>query len=327
MIVFDARDGRRLSSHWLPETPMIHRFGAQTIVLSASRFAAMLNRRAVVCELNRPDEEDKDEANASTSFVHESNVAGISLVGDGSRLITVDQFGVVRDWDLTPRPRKVHTFGQGGINADGSRRLEYRGISGGDSWWTPRVVDASRREIGDRLAPLPPGRAHGPAASADGRTQAIVWHPNQGECLAVAWDLVTGRERCRVELGPGIWEEIAVSPDGDRAVLLGSPPEMLGKPRIPELARIMDLNTGKVVWSSETQHARRLLHGVEFDPSGRHVIISQGSDMTSNDWAIVWHDATTMAEATRFPVGNQNVTVAAFSRDGRFVAVREQPRY
>ncbi len=55
--------------------------------------------------------------------------------------------------------------------------------------------------------------------------------------------------------------------------------------------------------------------------------VSQGSSLTSDDWAIVWYDATTMAAAARFPVGSQDVTVAAFSRDGRFVAIREQPKF
>jgi serine/threonine protein kinase/WD40 repeat protein len=322
VIVLDTRGGRRLSTRWLPETPMLHRIGAQTIMLSGSRLAAMLNRRAVVYELDRPADDEQD---TSTSFVHESNIAGISLAADGSRLITLDQVGVVREWDLTARPRVVHSFGQSRINADGSRRLDIHLTSGGNTWWAPRIVDASKRELGDRLAPLPPGRAHGPAASADGRTMAIVWHPDQGECLAVAWDLATGRGRCRVTLGPGIWEAIAVSPDGARAALLGGPPEMAGKPHTAQRARIMDLNTGKVVWSSETQGTSRFFHGVEFDPSGRHLVVSQGSSTTSDDWAIVWYDATTLAPAARFPVGSQDVTVAAFSRDGRFVAVREQP--
>src|SRR5208283_2282846 len=77
----------------------------------------------------------------------------------------------------------------------------------------------------------------------------------------------------------------------------------------------------------ETRGASRFFHGVEFDPSGRHLVVSQGSSMTSDDWAIVWYDATTMAPAARFPVGSQDVTVAAFSRDGRFVAIREQPKF
>jgi serine/threonine protein kinase/WD40 repeat protein len=326
VIVLDARDGRRLSSHWLPENPLIHRIGDQTIMRSGSRLAVMVNRRAIVYELDRPaDHEDKEDA--STSFVHESNIAGISLVADGSRLITLDQVGVVREWDLTPRPRLVQSFGVMRINADGSRRLTIPITSGGNTSWAPRVVDASNRELGDRLAPLPPGRAHGPAASADGQTLAIVWHPDQGECLAVVWDLATGRERCRVTLGPRIWEEIAVSPDGARAALLGSPPEMAGKPRTPQFARIMDLNTGKIVWSSETQGASRFFHGVDFDPSGRHLVVSEGSDSTSDDWGIVWYDAATMAAVARFPVGSRDAAVAAFSRDGRFVAVREQPKF
>src|SRR5262249_19017354 len=150
----------------------------------------------------------------------------------------------------------------------------------------------SEREVGGRLAPFSPGHAHGPSASADGQTQAIAWHPVQGDCLAVAWDLASGRERCRVALGPGIWEEIAVSPDGARAALLGCPQELAGKPRTPQFARIMDLNTRKVVWSSETLGASRCFQGVGFDPSGRHLVVSQGSALSSDDWAIVWYDAT-----------------------------------
>jgi WD40 repeat protein len=48
--------------------------------------------------------------------------------------------------------------------------------------------------------------------------------------------------------------------------------------------------------------------------------------MTSDDWAVVWYDAATMAAAARFPVRSQDVTVAAFSRDGHFVAIRDQPK-
>ncbi len=89
----------------------------------------------------------------------------------------------------------------------------------------------------------------------------------------------------------------------------------------------MDLNTGKVVWSSEALGASRCFQGVGFEPSGRHLVVSQGSGSMSDDWAIVWYDATTMAEVARFPVGSHDVAVAAFSRDGRFVAIRERPTF
>ncbi len=48
VIVLDARDGRQLSTHRLPEISTLHRFGAQTIMLSGSRLAAMRNRRRCV---------------------------------------------------------------------------------------------------------------------------------------------------------------------------------------------------------------------------------------------------------------------------------------
>ena len=256
VIVLDARDGRELSTHRLPETMKDLPFGTQTILLSGSRLATLRKARVVVYDLDRPADDEKD---VSTSFVHDSNVAGVSLEPKRSRLVTLDKVGVVREWDLTPRPRLIRSFLQADgdpsrlrINADGSRRLYYPQFVSDNTKAVPRIVDASEREVGGRLAPFPPGHAHGPTASADGQTQAIAWHADQGDGLAVAWDLATGRERCRVTLGPGIWEEIALSPDGARAALLGCPQELAGKHGIPQFARIMDLNTGKVVWSSET---------------------------------------------------------------------------
>ena len=107
VIVLDARDGRLLATHSFPDHLMVHRFGAQTITLSGSRFAVMLNRSVVVCKL---DGRAGDETESLASFAHESNIAGISLMADGSRLITLDQLGVVREWDLTPPPRMMHAF-------------------------------------------------------------------------------------------------------------------------------------------------------------------------------------------------------------------------
>jgi WD40 repeat protein len=333
VIVLDARDGRELSTHRLPETMKDLPVGTQTILLSGSRLATLRKARVVVYDLDRPADDEKD---VSTSFVHDSNVAGVSLEPKRSRLVTLDKVGVVREWDLTPRPRLIRSFLQADgdparlrINADGSRRLYYPQFVSDNTSAVPRIVDASEREVGGRLAPFPPGHAHGPTASADGQTQAIAWHADQGDGLAMAWDLATGRERCRVTLAPGIWEEIALSPDGARAALLGCPQELAGKHGTPQFARIMDLNTRKVVWSSETLGASRCFQGVGFDPGGRHLVVSQGSGSMSDDWAIVWYDATTMAEAARLPVGSHDVTVAvaAFSRDGRFVAIREQPMF
>jgi WD40 repeat protein len=47
--------------------------------------------------------------------------------------------------------------------------------------------------------------------------------------------------------------------------------------------------------------------------------------VASDDWAIVWYDATTMTEMARLPVGSRRAVVRDFSPDGRLVAIREQP--
>jgi WD40 repeat protein len=108
------------------------------------------------------------------------------------------------------------------------------------------------------------------------------------------------------------------------AALLGCPEEQAGKSRTPQFARVIDLGTGEAVWSSQ---APCFFQGVGYDPSGRHLVVSQGSGGTSDDWAIVGYDSATMAEAGRLPVGSQDVSVAAFSRDGRLAAIRRRPWY
>ena len=128
VIVLDVRDGRKLATHSLPDHLMIHRFGAQTITPSGSRFAVMLNRSVVVRGLDDPA---GDELEFSASFVHESNIAGISLVADGSRLITLDQLGVVREWDLAPPPRLVHASRYGAIERGWVATLLLSTILGG----------------------------------------------------------------------------------------------------------------------------------------------------------------------------------------------------
>ena len=88
------------------------------------------------------------------------------------------------------------------LNADGSRQPRLYPILywPGQTTMVPEECRGSsmrsEREVGDRLAPLPPGRGHGTSASADGQTQAIAWHPYKGD----AWSW------------PGTWR-----PDGNAA--------------------------------------------------------------------------------------------------------------
>ena len=261
------------------------------------------------------------------SFNHESDVAAISLPADGSRLVTLERSGVVREWDLTTPPRLKQQFSSGlSVSRDGSRRLSYAFFGSAGTKGAVHIVDAVGREVGGRLPPLPAdGHAHGPATSADGMIQAISWHSHKGECLAIAWDLATGRERCRIPLGPGIWENIALSPDGSRAALLGSPPEKSGQLRIPQFARIIDLNTGAVVWSSGDQSGSSHFGGVAFDRDGRHLVVTRGSSESSDDWTVVWYDAATMNETARLPIGSC-AGVGGLSPDGRMIAIREHRR-
>ncbi len=337
LIVVDARDGRRLSAHPLPESPRVTRFGNQTITASGSRLAAIQNTRAIVFALDRTG----DGEDAVMTIQHESDLTAISLMNDGSRLITVDLVGVVREWDLTPQSRTKRLFlsdspiTQTDMSKDGYRALSFPDYVREGSQGVPRIVDAVGRKVGDRLAPLPPGHCHGTSASPDGMIQAVAWHPNQGECLAIVWDLATGRERCRIPIGPGVWDEIALWPDGSRAALLGSPSEAPGgslvhqisrviDPLIRQFARVIDPNTGNVVWSSEGEAGPFRFASIAIDHEGRHLVFTRGSSETSDDWAVVWYDAATMRETGRLPLGTRTVDVGALSPDGRLIAIRER---
>jgi len=317
LVVLDARDGRRLSSHPLPELRGLHYFGERTVVSTRSRFATVQNSRALVFALDRPTEADDGSL---VSFPHESDLAAISLLDEGSRLVTLDQSGIVREWDATPPPRLKQVLGSLYVSRDGTRRFSHTSYTGseGKAW----ITDDAGREVGGRLPTSPPGHAHGPAASADGMTQAISWHPNKAECLAIAWDLAAGRERCRVLLGSGIWEDIAVSPDGLRAALLGSSPELAGKPRIPQWVKIIDLNTGAVVCSSRDLPGSPHFGGAAFSHDGKHLVMTCGSSDTNSDWAVVWYDASTLNPTARLPIGSY-ASVGGLSPDGRLIAIRE----
>jgi serine/threonine protein kinase/WD40 repeat protein len=323
--IFDAHDGRRLSRHQLPGRRLGYSPGASSMSRVASRLAVVQTTHAIVYDLERTGD---SVTSPSASFEHEFEIAAVLLATSGSRLVTLDKVGVVREWNLNPPPSlKTPFWGADGsgfsINADGSRRFFFSNGGPGGEDLEPRIVDRAGRQVGNRLAPMPRGMWFTPeAASADGQTRAIVIRQEKGEGLAIFWDLARGRERCRIPLGPGLWEEIAVAPDGSRAALIGSPAELENRRHLSHFVRILDVNTGAVVWTSEKQHDSGFFQGICFDPSGRHLVVSRGSE-TGDDWAIVWYDAQTMNEAARLPVGSRAI-VGAYSPDGRLVAVRDQ---
>jgi hypothetical protein len=72
LIVLDARDGRRLSSHPLPELRRVSYFGEQTVVHTSSRFATVQNSRALVFALDPPAEAGDG---ALATFPHETDLA------------------------------------------------------------------------------------------------------------------------------------------------------------------------------------------------------------------------------------------------------------
>ena len=327
VVALNARDGRLISTYRLPEVPRVIRFGGSTMAVLNSRLAVMQNGRAVVFDLDRPNE---GEDESSVSFNHDSEIMAIALVAAASRLLTLDSAGVVREWDLHPKPRLKRTILETGIaqvrrlaTPKGSREVYYPSRVEQGSEGVPRIVDASGREVGDRLPSLPPGHSRYAAESADGQIKATLWLSSQGDRQLVAWDLAAGRERTRIPLGADRWNQVVLSPDGFRAALLGNPPESREYERVSKLAHVVNLKTGEVLWSSRAQSETRYFHSVAFDPSGRHMVFSRGSQR-SDDWEIVWYDAASMTEKARLPIASRTLGVGCFSPDGSLVAVRQR---
>ena len=149
--------------------------------------------------------------------------------------------------------------------------------------------------------------------------------PSKGECLAVAWDLATGRERCRIPLGPGIGKRSRCHRTARVPPCWAALPRWPASDDLPTVARIIDLNTGSSRLVVRGPSGIVVLRGITFDHDGRHVVVPAGAAMTSDDWAVVWYDAATMKETARLPIGSCH-GVGGLSPDGRLVAIREQRR-
>jgi serine/threonine protein kinase/WD40 repeat protein len=260
---------------------------------------------------------------------HESRVRDLAFNANGSRLVTLDEEGTVKQRDPAPRERSVRTpftsssLGRRSIlpNADGSRIAfvpdppdldrRVRVVNG-----RCRLTDGAGRPVGDSV--LPEGRSRGQAFSLDGRTFALVWHTYADDgTLLLIQDAVTGKEIRRLvpPRGQGL-EIINLSPDGSRVVALYSASGS-GDPPNVETLTIWETATGREVLSRRTPYHWTPV----YSPDGRWLVLGDGS--SGPDDRIVWLDARTGEEAAAVPVRKGHLgrpDRIIFSRDGRQMA-------
>jgi WD40 repeat protein len=248
------------------------------------------------------------------------DIHGVAFGPDGSRLITLDGGGAVKQWDPAARAPRLHTpFGwalsRGGVfpNGDGSRVALIPTVTNADRRF--RLQTGDGRLLGEM--DLPPGHPDFADFSADGRTFALVWHPGY-EFTVHVWDAVAGKEICRLSPPPGMRGVVALSPDGSRvAVTTTTAPNEGGWSS--STLQVWETATGREILSRRGLRTEDVFVAA-FSADGRHVFINPGL-VVDGDVRIVWLDVQSGKEAATLKLGNRMLRGGGGSRDGKLLAL------
>jgi serine/threonine protein kinase/WD40 repeat protein len=257
---------------------------------------------------------------------HSNGIWDVAFGEGGTRLVTLDERGVVRWWDPAARARPLRTplgrgFGGRAVltNTDGSRIA--LGLSQAESDRRLRLTDRDGRLLSD--TPLPPGHAHGLAFSRDGRTLALVCYEKgrgaEGYKLFV-WDAVSGQVVRRLTLPAGLFpRNCALSQDGTRVAVFSVP--LSGyRPQFLSL-EIMETATGRTLLSRRLPYSMPA-YDPAYSPDGRRLAFydHRGPGMEAR---IVWLDARTGEEVAALKLGKASTSRErlVFSPDGRRMAI------
>ena len=155
---------------------------------------------------------------------HEFDLLNLAVRPDGSRLVSVDVAGVVKEWNLagpTPGLKTPFSSGVGSsvlLTPDETRVIfvptndefdstnENRPSAG-----FLRVTDGKGKKPVEIGPQLPGGHLHLLTLSADSRNLACLWDSGRDYTFLVV-DMVEGRERLRKVFRPGSWSQVGVRP-------------------------------------------------------------------------------------------------------------------
>ena len=320
LTVLDSGDGHVMRMISVPEPA----YPSAALHLSGHRLAIAKRKHAYVCDLDHPDEAFQ------VCQGHEFDLLNLAVRPDGSRLVSVDVAGVVKEWNLagpTPGLKTPFSSGVGSsvlLTPDETRVIfvptndefdstnENRPSAG-----FLRVTDGKGKrpvEIGPQL---PGGHLHLLTLSADSRNLACLWDSGRDYTFLVV-DMVEGRERLRKVFRPGSWVTGgAFAPDASRAVLLTDRVDTSTNPALNRELRVYDAATGRELRAWKDPQAGTSFRGGCYSPDGRWLVIER---IRGADHRIVWLDAETLAEGASIRV-EKPLAKAVFSRDGRQVAI------
>jgi serine/threonine protein kinase/WD40 repeat protein len=265
---------------------------------------------------------------------HERRVHDVVFSGDGARLVTLDEDGVVKHWDpgLRERLPRTHLGWRAGVraavlpNRDGSRLAFVSSPADRDPY--VRLTDGAGRVL--RETAFPPGYTLGQVFSQDGRAFACFWrqHPLGTHVYKLfVWDAVSGKELCR--LSPPV-EQIfvthALSPDGARIAAFAWPLFTSEAPQSAVL-NVWETATGRQVLSRRIAHGRYVSYSA-YSPDGRWLVYRETSVLGTDD-RFIWLDAQTGEEAAVLKLRKGESTSRLrliFSRDGRRLAIHAEDR-
>jgi serine/threonine protein kinase/WD40 repeat protein len=251
---------------------------------------------------------------------HTEPARSLSWTADG-QLLTVAPDGAARLWSLTPLLADFELSGASGAVA---LATDYAGgvlaiahADGSVTWWDPRARERRGRAAAPIAAPV-----RRLVLAGDGRRLLVLWRDEASAAGAVqVLDLEHGA-RVLYALAHELLPDADLHPSGQTVALAGSsgfgtsqPAQHRGGPLLVDL--------------SQSDRPPRELptrgQSVRFSPDGALLLVT-GCDATPELWPFPLPEAS--AEPRRLDAGlAAPVTLAEFSRDGKFLAVatRLQP--
>jgi WD40 repeat protein len=232
-------------------------------------------------------------AAAVTEFDHGRPVRLAQLRRDGMQLLTVDDGGEARLWDIASREVRALPAKEvlhAAYSADGARVLTASADRTARVWGAATV-----KPVGPPLKHA--GDVRRAAFSPDGGWVATA----SGDRTAVVWDGATGLPLAPPMAHDGPVRSVAFSPDGLRLVTASD----------DGTARVWDATTGEPL-TPPMRHARAVAEAA-FSPDGR-AVVTASLDNTARVW-----DAATGAPLTPALLHGSDVQHAAFSPEGRRV--------